>query len=180
MSATVVAVSRTPSHTVSKKNEDVITLIENHGVDGDVHAGEFDKHQSHAARDPKIPNLRQVHLIHGEFHDELNGSGFTVSPGQMGENITTRGVDLLSLPAGTHLHLGENAVIKLTGLRNPCSQLNGIQKGLMNATLEKKDDGTLIRKAGVMSVVVSGGDVKAGDEIRVELPAEPHQLMEPV
>ena len=147
---------------------------------GDVHAGKTDQHQSHKARNPDAPNLRQVHLIHAEFHNELNGSGFDVSPGQMGENITTRGVDLLNLPTGTRLHLGKDAVVELTGLRNPCKQLNGIQDGLMNATLEKKEDGTLIRKSGVMSVVISGGEVKPGNGIRVELPDKPHQPMEPV
>ena len=135
---------------------------------------------AHKARNPDAPNLRQVHLIHAEFHDELNAAGFNVSPGQMGENITTRGVDLLNLPAGTRLHLGDGAVVELTGLRNPCKQLNGIQDGLMNATLEKREDGTLVRKAGVMSVVIAGGKVKTGDAIRVELPDEPHRPMEPV
>ncbi len=180
MSAEVVAVSRTPGHTFSKANEETIRLLEGFGVEGDVHAGTTDQHQSHVARNPDAPNLRQVHLIHTEFHDELNGSGFNVAPGQMGENITTRGVDLLNLPTGTRLHLGDDAVVELTGLRNPCKQLNSIQDGLMNATLEKKEDGTLIRKSGVMSIVISGGDVKAGDTIRVELPDEPHRPMEPV
>ena len=180
MSAEVVAVSRTPGHTFSKANEETIRLLEGFGVEGDVHAGTTDQHQSHVARNPDAPNLRQVHLIHTKFHDELNGSGFNVAPGQMGENITTRGVDLLNLPTGTRLHLGDDAVVELTGLRNPCKQLNSIQDGLMNATLEKKEDGTLIRKSGVMSIVISGGDVKAGDTIRVELPDEPHRPMGPV
>ena len=155
-------------------------MVEGLGVEGDVHAGKTDQHQSHKARNPDAPNLRQVHLIHAELHDELQDLGFDVSPGQIGENVTTRGVDLLSLPTGTRLHLGDEAIVELTGLRNPCRQLNGIQDGLMNATLEKKEDGTLIRKSGVMSVVVSGGDVKTGDNIRVELPDEPHRPMEPV
>lgn len=155
-------------------------LIEGLGIDGDAHSGKTDQHRSHVARNPNAPNLRQVHLIHAELHDELERQGFQVAPGQMGENITTRGVDLLALPAGTRLYLGESAVVELTGLRNPCKQLNSIQDGLMKATLEKKPDGTLIRKSGVMSIVIISGDVHQGDAIRVELPPEPHTAMVPV
>lgn len=180
MCASIVAVSRNPEHTFSKANEETITLLEGLGVKGDTHAGKTDQHRSHVARNPNAPNLRQVHLIHTELHDELNVAGFDVSPGQMGENITTRGVDLLNLPAGTKLYLGPSAVIEVTGLRNPCKQLNGIQDGLMKATLEKKDDGTLIRKSGVMAIVLQGGNVKPGDSIVVELPEGPHLVLEPV
>jgi MOSC domain-containing protein YiiM len=180
LTPSVVAVSRCPSHSFSKGNEQTVRLLEGIGVEGDTHAGKTDQHRSHVARDPNAPNLRQVHLIHAELHDELNASGFVVAPGQMGENITTRGVDLLTLPAGTRLHLGAIAIVDLTGLRNPCKQLNGIQDGLMNATLEKKPDGTLIRKSGVMAIVTAGGEVRTGDGIRVELPSEPHISLEPV
>lgn len=180
MSQTVVAVSRNAKHTFSKATEHSIRLIEGHGVDGDAHSGVTDQHRSHVAKNPNAPNLRQVHLIQAELHDELDAQGFKLSPGLMGENVTTRGVELLSLPTGTRLHLGRAAIVELTGLRNPCKQLNGIQDGLMKATLEKRSDGTLIRKSGVMSIVIAGGDVHQGDSIRVELPPEPHKAMEPV
>ena len=132
------------------------------------------------ARDPSQPNLRQVHLIHAELHDELRAAGFALSTGQMGENVTTRGVDLLGLPAGTRLHLGDTAVVGVTGLRNPCRQLEQLQPGLMAATLDRDQSGDLIRKAGVMSVVLAGGVVRPGDPIRVELPPEPHRPLERV
>jgi len=138
------------------------------------------QHLSRIRRDPTQPNLRQVHLIHAELHDELSGRGFTVAAGQMGENVTTRGLDLLALPTGTRLRLGDEAVVEVTGLRNPCTQLDGIQPGLMEATLERDEDGELRRKAGIMGVVVTGGEVRPGDDIAVELPPEPHQPLEPV
>jgi MOSC domain-containing protein YiiM len=132
------------------------------------------------ARDPNQPNLRQAHLVHAELHDTLREQGFAVSAGQMGENVTTRGVDLLGLPTGARLHLGDVAVVEVTGLRNPCAQLDRIQPGLMEATLERTADGNLIRKAGVMAVVLEGGDVRPGDPIRVELPPDPHRPLVPV
>jgi MOSC domain-containing protein YiiM len=132
------------------------------------------------ARDPSQPNLRQVHLIHAELHDELQSAGFAVSAGQMGENITTRDVDLLGLPASARLHLGGAAVVEVTGLRNPCAQLDRIQPGLMAATLGRDEQGNLIRKAGVMGIVLAGGEVQPGDPIRVELPPQPHRSLEPV
>ena len=138
------------------------------------------KHRSRVAKDPTVPNLRQVHLIHAELHDELADAGFTIAPGQMGENITTRGLDLLGLPTGSRLHLGESAVVEITGLRNPCKQLDGIQPGLMKATLDRDAEGNLIRKAGVMGIVLAGGEVRTGDPIRVELPPEPYQALAPV
>jgi len=180
MGAIVTAVSSTPSHTLIKANRDTIRLIEGIGVEGDVHRGATVKHRSRVARDATQPNLRQVHLIHEELHDELRGNGFMISAGQMGENVTTRGIDLLGLPTGTRLQLGNAAVIEITGLRTPCGQLNGLQPGLMAATLDKDDDGNVIRKAGVMAVVRAGGDVRPGDAIRVELPPEPHHPLEPV
>jgi MOSC domain-containing protein YiiM len=149
-------------------------------VEGDAHLGETVQHRSRVARDPTQPNLRQVHLIHSELHDELRAAGFEVASGQMGENVTTRGVDLLALPAGTRLQIGADALLELTGLRNPCKQLNGIQDGLMAATLDRDSDGELIRKAGVMAVVLTGGAIRAGDPIRAELPAEPHQPLEAI
>ena len=135
MPATVIAVSRSPGHTLSKPNEGSIRLLAGLGVEGDAHMGVTVKHRSRVAKDPTVPNLRQVHLIHAELHDELEAAGFRLAPGVMGENVTTRGVDLLGLPTGTKLRLGAAAVVEITGLRNPCSQLNKIQPGLMAATL---------------------------------------------
>jgi MOSC domain-containing protein YiiM len=180
VSGVVAAVSRSATHTMSKPNEERITLVAGLGVDGDAHQGETVKHRSRVARDPSQPNLRQVHLIHTELHDELRDAGFAIVPGQMGENVTTRGVDLLGLPVGTRLLLGEQAVVEITGLRNPCAQLDGIQPGLMAATLDRDAAGNLIRKAGVMAVVLSGGDVHAGDVIGVALPPKPHEVLAPV
>ena len=180
MGATVTSVSRSATHTMSKSNEQAIRLVAGLGVDGDAHNGQTVKHRSRVRRDPSQPNLRQVHLIHAELHDELRAAGFDVSPGQMGENVTTRGLDLLALPTGTRLHLGERAVIEITGLRNPCVQLDGVAEGLMAATLDRDEQGNLVRKAGVMGVVLAGGQVGAGDSIRIELPDEPHDRLEPV
>ena len=180
MDARVTAVSRSPKHTMTKPTEGVIRLIAGLGVEGDAHAGTTVKHRSRVARNPSTPNLRQVHLIHGELHDELAATGFTVSAGIMGENITTRGLDLLGLPTGARLHLGGAAVVEITGLRNPCTQLDRLQPGLMAATLARDDAGQLVRKAGVMGVVLEAGEVRPGDAIRVELPPAPHRPLEPV
>ncbi len=170
---TVDAVSRSATHTLIKPNQDYIRLVEGLGVEGDAHLGKTVKHRSRVARDPSQPNLRQVHFIHAELHDELRLKDFDVRAGQMGENITTRGIDLLALPTGTRLHLGDTAIVEVTGLRNPCAQLDEIQAGLMAATLENGADGTLIRKAGIMSIVLAGGTVQPGDTIDVEMPEEP-------
>lgn len=163
-----------------KPNQLVIRLIAGVGVEGDAHAGETVKHRSRVARNPHAPNLRQVHLIHAELLDELAARQLPVGPGEMGENVTTRGIDLLSLPTGARLRLGDAAVVEVTGLRNPCKQLEDIHPGLMAATLARSPSGQLIRKAGVMSVVLRGGDVRAGDPIHIDLPASPHRALEPV
>ncbi|MFN8679224.1 MAG: MOSC domain-containing protein [Thermomicrobiales bacterium] len=176
----VTAVSRSGTHTMSKPNNGRITLLAGLGVEGDAHLGTCVKHRSRVARDPSQPNLRQVHLMHAELHDELRENGFDITPGQMGENITTRGVDLLGLPVGAKLRLGADAVVEITGLRNPCSQLDGLQQGLMAATLDRDAEGNLIRKAGIMGIVLAGGDVRPGDRILVELPPPPHQPLGPV
>jgi MOSC domain-containing protein YiiM len=180
MEGVVVAVSRSAKHTMSKPNEESIRLLEGLGVEGDAHLGETVKHRSRVARDPAQPNLRQVHLIHAELHDELRRADFTISPGQMGENVTTAGVDLLGLPAGTRLRLGAGALVEVTGLRNPCAQLDRIQPGLMAATLARDDRGNLVRKAGIMAVVLAEGEVRAGDPIEIELPPEPRRPLAPV
>ena len=165
---------------MAKENQPSIRLLAELGVEGDAHAGATVKHRSRVARDPTQPNLRQVHLIQAELHDELRRQGFDVSAGQMGENVTTRGIDLLSLPVGARLHLGDTAVVEVTGLRNPCGQLNGVQPGLMAATLGRTEDGELVRKAGVMAVVVTDGEVRPDDPIRVELPPAPHRPLDRV
>jgi len=180
MAGLVTAVSRSATHTLRKLNADCIRLVTGLGVEGDAHAGVTVKHRSRLARFADAPNLRQVHLIHAELHDELSRKGIAVSAGQMGENITTRCVDLLGLPTGTRLHLGEAAVVEVTGLRNPCAQLDRIQPGLMAATLERSAEGKLIRKAGIMAIVIVAGQVSPGDAIRIELPAQPHQPLAPV
>lgn len=174
MSGIVIAVSRNAKHTFSKSNQEKIFLRAGLGVEGDAHLGETVKHRSRVAADPSQPNLRQVHLIHAELHDELQTTGFTVSAGQMGENITTRGIDLLSLPTRTRLYLGDAAVVEITGLRNPCTQLDRFQPGLMAAVLGRDSDGRLIRKAGVMGIVVESGEIRPGALIHIELPPEPH------
>ncbi len=176
----VTAVSLRKGHHFSKTNSLSIRLLKGLGVDGDAHMGETVKHRSRVARDPTQPNLRQVHLIHEELFDELAPKSFIVRPGEMGENVTTRGIDLLGLPIGTLLHLGDSAVVEVTGLRNPCIQIDHFQKGLMAATLDKDSGGNLIRKAGVMSIVLAGGDVRSGDPIRIELPDGPHKPLLPV
>jgi MOSC domain-containing protein YiiM len=173
-------VSRSATHTFSKANDGVIRLLAGLGVEGDAHAGHTVRHRSRVARDPTAPNLRQVHLIHAELHDELRVRGFDVRPGDMGENVTTRGVDLLGLPTGARLGLGDAAVIEITGLRNPCVQLDRFQRGLMRAVLDRDADGKLVRKAGVMAVVLAGGEVRAGDAILLELPPGPHRPLDMV
>ena len=179
--ATVEAVSSSDTHAPPKSNRDSITLVAGVGVEGDVHAGATVQHVSRVKRgDAAKPNLRQVHLIHAELHDELRAQGFDVMPGQMGENVTTRGIDLLRLPTGTRLRLGGDAVVEVTGLRTPCNQLNAIQPGLMKATLDRDEDGEVVRKAGVMGVVAAGGEVQPGDAIEVEPPDGPHRPLEPV
>lgn len=180
MDGIVIAVSRSSTHTFTKLNQDRIQLLAGLGVEGDAHMGKTVKHRSRVAVDPTQPNLRQVHLIHAELHDELRAIGFNVSPGQMGENVTTGGVDLLRLPTGAKLHLGDAAVVELTGLRNPCAQLNRFQPGLMAAVLGRDQQGKLIRKAGVMGIVLVSGEVCPGQPIQIELPPEPHQPLDRV
>lgn len=180
MAGIVTAVSRSATHSFSKPNAGSIRLIAGLGVEGDAHQGTTVKHRSRVARDPTVPNLRQVHLIHAELLDELRAAGFTVSAGQMGENVTTSGVDLLALPTGARLHLGSEAVVEVTGLRNPCRQLDNFRPGLMAATLARDADGALVRKAGIMGIVIEGGEVREGDPIRVELPPLPHTRLGPV
>lgn len=180
MSGTVVAVSSNGGYSFSKPNRDSVRLLTGLGVEGDVHAGTTVKHRSRMAKDPTRPNLRQVHLIHEELFAEVGADGFEVAPGELGENITTRGIDLLALPVGTLLHIGDDVVLTVTGLRNPCLQIDNFQDGLLKRVVGRDDAGNVVRKAGIMSVVKEGGEVRPGDPVKVELPGGPHQALGPV
>lgn len=175
----VIAVSRDRRHRFSKQRQAFITLIAGEGVEGDAHRGVTVKHRSRARFNPTLPNLRQVHLIQAELFEELAAKGFTLHPGDLGENITTRGLDLLGLPTGARLAIG-GAVVEVTGLRNPCIQMDRFQPGLMQAVLDRAPDGALIRKAGIMGIVLQGGQVTPGDTIAVTLPEGPHRPLEKV
>ncbi len=180
MIGTVIAVSRSAAHTFSKPTQASIRLAVGLGVEGDAHLGTTVQHLVLVRRDPTRPNLRQVHLIHSELHDELRAAGFDVAPGRMGENITTRDIDLLGLPAGTRLQIGEAAVVEITGLRQPCKQLDQYQEGLMTAVLGRDADGRIRPKCGVMGIVLAAGEIRPGDAIRLDLPPQPHQRLEKV
>lgn len=177
---TVVAVSLSPSHHFSKSPQLEIRLRAGFGVEGDSHAGEKVKHRSRVRVNPDQPNLRQVHLIHTELFDELAVKGFHIVPGVIGENIATRGLDLLALPQGTQLAIGPSARVEVTGLRNPCAQLDNYKSGLTQAVLDRDAAGELVRKAGIMGIVLADGPVTAGDAIQVFLPPEPHRRLAPV
>lgn len=179
-SGTVEGVHRDSAHRFSKQSVEQITLVAGFGVEGDAHGGATVQHLSRVRRDPNQPNLRQVHLVHGELHDALRARGFNVVGGTIGENVTTRGVPLLELPTGSRLRLGTVAIVELTGLRNPCVQLDRYQDGLMAAVLDRDADGGLVRLAGVMAVVVCGGVVRPGDAVTVELPSGPRTPLQPV
>lgn len=180
LSGVVQAVHRSGAHTFSKPTQPSIRLLAGLGVEGDAHMGVTVRHRSRVARDPSQPNLRQVHLLHAELHDELRAAGFTVAAGELGENVTTVGIELLEVPTGTRLRLGAEAVVEITGLRNPCLQLDRFQSGLMAAVLDSDEHGGLVRRAGVMSVVLAGGVVRRGDLVSVGLPPAPHQPLRPV
>ncbi|MFF2658574.1 MOSC domain-containing protein [Kitasatospora sp. NPDC058032] len=178
MSGTVAAVSGNGEYSFTKPNRDSITLLAGLGVEGDVHAGVTVKHRSRVAKDPTRPNLRQVHLIHEELFTAVGEQGFAVSAGQLGENVTTRGIDLLGLPTGTLLRIGTEAVVEVTGLRNPCLQIDRFQAGLLKQVLGRDEAGNVVRKAGIMGVVREGGPVRPGDTIEIELPEGPHRPLE--
>ncbi len=180
MTPTVLAVSARAGHHFSKTPREAITLIAGIGVEGDAHAGERVKHRSRVRANPDQPNLRQVHLLPHELLEEVAKLGYTVQPGDLGENVLTSGIDLIRLPKGTRLRLGNDAEIEITGLRNPCAQIERFREGLLEQVVEKDAEGTIIRKAGVMSIVLTGGIVRPGDPISVTLPPEPHQPLERV
>jgi MOSC domain-containing protein YiiM len=177
--ARVVAVARREGHHFSKAVVGSIRLVEGLGVEGDGHAGATVQHRSRVRRDPTRPNLRQVHLLPDELLDELALQGYDVGPAQLGENVTTRGLDLLALPRGARLHLG-TCIVEVTGLRNPCYQIDQFRRGVLAAVVARRDDGTVVRKAGVMAVVVQGGTVGPGDRITVVLPPGPQEALQPV
>ncbi|WP_256639888.1 MOSC domain-containing protein [Streptomyces murinus] len=180
MSGSVTAVSSNGVYSFSKPNRPSITLLTGLGVEGDVHAGVTVKHRSRVAQDPTQPNLRQVHLIQEELFAEVGAAGFRVAPGELGENITTRGLDLLALPVGTLLRIGAEAVVEVTGLRNPCLQIDHFRSGLLKQVVGRDDLGNLVRRAGIMSVVTRGGVVRPGDTVAAELPAGPHRPLDRV
>ncbi|UZK65788.1 MOSC domain-containing protein [Sphingomonas sp. M1-B02] len=178
--ARIMAVAQDGGHHFSKRLMHSVDLVAGLGIAGDAHCGETVKHRSRVRIDPTQANLRQVHLIHGELFDELAGKGFDIGPADLGENITTRGIDLLGLPRGALLHLGESAVLEVTGLRNPCAQIDAFRPGLLAAVLDRGPRGEVTRKAGIMAVVRAGGTVRAGDAIDVALPPLPHYPLERV
>lgn len=171
---TVLALARDDSHNFTKATVASLCFVAGLGVEGDAHAGVTVKHRSRVARDPGQPNLRQVHLIHAELFDELAGKGYAVAPGQLGENVTTKGIDLLGLSAGTRLRLGQDVTLEVTGLRNPCHQINRVAPGLMDAVLDRGPDGSLIRKCGVMAIVITGGLVSTGDTVSLDRMPDQH------
>jgi MOSC domain-containing protein YiiM len=174
MPPSVISVSRSATYTFSKPTQPNIRLIADLGVEGDAHLGVTVKHRSRVRKDPTQPNLRQVHLIHSELIAELNATGFTIHPGQMGENITTANIDLLNLPTGTRLAIGPEAIIDVTGLRNPCQQLNDLQPGLMSACMTRTTEDKATARAGIMAIVLHGGLITPGDPIQITLPPKPH------
>jgi len=180
MNPTIIAVSRSGTHSFTKPTTASIRLAVGLGVEGDAHMGEKVKHRSRVRKDPNAPNLRQVHLLPEELFAELRAGGFDLTPGAIGENVTTRAIDLIALPTGARLRLGPDAVVEVTGLRNPCRQLDAFQPGLMAAVLGRDAAGELVRKAGIMAIVVAGGEVRPGDAIAVELPAGERVTLQPV
>lgn len=180
MGPEIVAVSASGDRGIQKTTRSAVEVVVGRGVTNDVHAGSHVRHLARMRADPTKPNLRQVHLLQQELHRELASLGLVVRAGEMGENLLTRNLDLLDLPRGTLLRIGETAVLEITGLRNPCKALDEIHEGLMDATLEREEDGSLTRKAGVMSIVVASGQIQPGDRITVELPAGEHEALQPV
>jgi MOSC domain-containing protein YiiM len=176
----VVSVARHQTHEFSKTVVDRIDIVENHGVEGDAHAGVTVKHRSRVAVDPTQPNLRQVHLIQSELFGDFAQSGFELKAGDLGENILTEGIALLDLPTDTVLKIGSDVALQVTGLRNPCAQIDNFRTGLLREVVHKDQAGNLVRKAGIMTVVLSGGSVRPGDRIETLLPPLPHRALERV
>ena len=177
---TVVAVSRDAEHRFSKPPQDSIRLLAGLGVEGDAHLGVTVQHLSRVRADPTQPNLRQVHLMHAELFDELRAAGYEIAPGDLGENVTTRGLDLLALPTGTRLRLGADAVVEITGLRNPCLQIDRFRSGLLKQVVGRDESGELVRKGGIMGIVLEPGEIRPADSIEVFLPVAPHRPLDKV
>jgi MOSC domain-containing protein YiiM len=180
MAGEVICVAAHSRHVFSKTPTKGIHLLKGLGVEGDAHCGLTVKHRSRVAANPDQPNLRQVHLFAAEMLDELAAKGFSVQPADLGENITTRGVDLIHLPLGTRLQIGDSVQLEVTGLRNPCKQIDNFQSGLMHAVLGRDEAGNLLLRAGVMAIVLQGGNVRLGDPIHADLPPLPHRKLERV
>ena len=170
----VVAVSRSPSHGFSKAPQPKINLLAGLGVEGDAHAGTTVQHLYRIGLDPTAPNLAQVHFLHVELVDEMAGKGYDISPGTMGENVLTQGLDLLAMPTGAIFRIGD-ATVEISGIRDPCKKIDTLGKGLTKLLIDKAPDGSCRRKAGIMGIVISGGTIRPGDAIHVELPVEPHR-----
>ena len=177
MKPSIVTLSKSESHSMQKYSQSALKLISGYGIEGDVHAGGTVKHRSRRKKNSELPNLRQVHLIHSELYEELRLDGFVLNHGELGENITTKDLNLLNLPEGTILNIGPDVKIEITGLRNPCSQLDDLRKGLMKAVLERSETGELIRKTGVMAIVISGGEILLSNTIDIEYPSKPHRKL---
>ena len=177
VSAVVSSVSRDSAHGFSKRSCESIALLEGLGVAGDAHLGKTVQHRSRVAADPTQPNLRQVHLIHSELFAEVAAAGFNLLPGDLGENVTTAGIDLLALPRGVRLQIGDDALVEVTGLRNPCVRINTFKPGLLKTMVGHDDEGRVVRKAGIMGIVLHSGIVRPGDKITVILPQEPHRAL---
>ena len=180
MDAVIASLSKSAEHQFSKQPADWLDLIAGEGVLGDAHRGTTVKHRSRVALDPSQPNLRQLHLIAAELLDELGREGFALEPGDLGENVLTRGLDLMTLPRGTLLRIGPDAQLELTGLRNPCGQIEAFRPGLLAKVAWRSDDGAIVRKAGVMAIVTAGGRILQGDPIAVTLPPHPHEPLDRV
>lgn len=180
MAGRIEALHSSPSHSLKKETTSSLEIIKGLGVKGDAHMGAKIKHVYRVRKDPNEPNLRQVHIIHAELFDELKTKDFDISFGEMGENITCSGLDILSLPTDTELQMGVSTRLKVTGLRNPCAQLDSIKKGLMKACLDRNQSGEMIPKVGIMTIVLEGGIINQGDEIKVVFPPEPHRKLEAV
>jgi MOSC domain-containing protein YiiM len=175
MQGTVVSVNSDDAHRFSKIARQSVRLVEGHGIEGDAHAGRFVQHRHQAKKAPRAPNRRQVHLVQSELFEEMRRLGFVIAPGDLGENITTVGIDLLALPLGAQLHLGESAVVELTGLRTPCALIDKFKTRLKRAMIVRTPHGVTFR-AGVLGIVTSSGDLRPGDLVRAELPASRHAL----
>ena len=170
----VFAICSSPKHGFSKQPQRSIRLLAGRGVEGDAHCGETVQHLYLKRRNPLAPNRMQVHLLQSELFDELAFVGYALTAGQLGENITTRGIGLLNLPQGTRLHLGGEAVVELTGLRTPCKLIEDFKPGLLKQVISRDAANKVLAKAGVMAIVLHGGDVHERSPIRVEYPAARH------